>query len=179
MPLPWVDAKGPESVVITGPEFDQPIELMDTADIDLMSRLMEQSGIWYGTGDLPKPLAKQPGELGPAYTLTWVNGGPPGKSVAERTIRQFIYLDAERGPMIHTPAQKTLENWGPGVIGWFTASDHLPDTLAKLGVPLDEQVADQSLSTYQFDRTFWYFAAAGLAIIIGLAVKVGARRLRA
>ena len=114
-----VDAKGPESVVITGPEFDQPIELMDTADIDLMSRLMEQSGIWYGTGDLPKPLAKQPGELGPAYTLTWVNGGPPGKSVAERTIRQFIYLDAERGPMIHTPAQETLENWGPGVIGWF------------------------------------------------------------
>ena len=40
------------------------------------------------------------GELGPGYTLTWINAGPPGESADQRTIRQVIYLEAENGPVI-------------------------------------------------------------------------------
>ena len=130
-----VAAKGPESATISGPGIDEPLELVDGTNRDLVVRLMEQTGLWYATGDLPRPLEAPPRKLGQAYTLTWINGGPPHKSVEERTFRQVIYLDTENGPVIHTPAQKNLEDWGPGVIGWFAAPGGLPDTLIELGVP--------------------------------------------
>jgi hypothetical protein len=97
---------------------------------------MEQSGIWYGVGDLPSPVSEPAGELGQAYELTWVNGGPPGTPIKERTIVQFIYLNAESGALIHTPPQDSLQNWGQSVIGWFAAPEGLPDTLMDLGVPI-------------------------------------------
>lgn len=129
-------AKGPESATITGPGIDRPIELIRTDNTDLVARLMELTGLWYGIGDLPRPVEEPAGELGLSYTLTWINSGPPGKSVDERTIRQLIYLDAENGPLIHTPAQEALQGWGPGVGGWFAAPSNLRGTLVELGVPL-------------------------------------------
>lgn len=129
-----VSAKGPESVTITGPGIDQPLELMTTTNQDRIVQLMEQTGLWFGTGE---PLQEaQLGDLGPAYTLTWVNMGPPDKSVEERTIRQLLYLDAENGPLIQTPDQESLQGWGPEVIGWFAAPVELRDTLIELGAPI-------------------------------------------
>lgn len=179
-----VSAKGPESATITGPGIDRPIELMDTADFDLVIRLMEQTGLWYGTGDL---LKEPPGELGPGYTLTWINSGPPAKSVDERTIRQMIYLDAENGPIIHTPAQEALRGWGPGVIGWFAAPSGLRDTLAELGVPisvapsvseaaLSDKVADTALPERESAGAFWYLGVVSFALVVGLAWALGGRR---
>jgi hypothetical protein len=130
------EAKGPESVTISGPGIERTIELMDTENFEMMARLMEQTGLWFGTGDLPLPIEAPAGELGAAYTLAWVNGGPADKSVEERTIRQVIYPEAENGPVIHTPPQESLQGWGPGVIGWFAASSGLRDTLVKLGAPI-------------------------------------------
>jgi hypothetical protein len=171
-------------VTITGPGIDRPIELMDTANSDLMVRLMEQTGLWYGTGDLPLPLEEPAGKLGPSFTLTWINSGPPGESVDERTMRQVIYLDAENGPVIHTPAQEALRGWGPGVIGWFAAPSGLRDTLAELGAPisaassfseqsLSEIAADTALPERESAGTAWYLGVVGLALGVGLAGAMG------
>jgi hypothetical protein len=130
-----VSAKGPESATITGPWIDRPIELMDGTNPDLVARLIEQTALWYGSGD-PLTPEKRAGELGPSYTLTWINSGPPGKSAEKRTIRQVIYLAAENGPIIHTPEQEALEGWEVRVTGWFVASSGLRDTLPELGAPV-------------------------------------------
>ncbi len=136
-----VAAKGPESATITGPGIDEPVELMDTGDAALVGLFMEQTGLWYGTGDLPSPIEEPAGDLGSAYTLTWINSGPPGLDVEVRTIRQVIYPNAESGPVIHTPDQSSLSGWGPGVIGWFAAPGGLRNTLVELGVSISEPPA--------------------------------------
>ncbi len=180
-------AKGPESATIIGPGIDQPMELIRPDNVEQMSRLMEQTGLWYGTGDLPRPLAGPTGDLGPAHTLTWVNGGPPGASVQARTIQQLIYLDAEAGPLIHTPAQESLENWGAGVIGWFAAPSGLSDTLAELGVPVSRgaiffdvvrsKMAEIVALPERFSaNTRLYLGVALVALVVALAGAFAIRR---
>lgn len=186
-----VAAKGPQSAIITGPGIDRPIELIDRTvenNPDLVVRLMEQTGLWFATGDLPLPLEKPAGDLGPAYTLSWINSGPPDKSVDERTIRQLLYLDAENGPLIHTPAQESLQGWGPGVIGWFAAPSGLRDTLAELGVPVARGTSsgggtftETASSTTLPDRepagALWLLGIAAFALVAGLAGALGARHI--
>jgi hypothetical protein len=96
---------------------------------------MEQSGIWFGVGDLPTRITEPVGSVGEPYTLTWINSGPPGAPLEGRTIVQHLYLDAAPGPLIHTPAQRGLEGWGGSVIGWFAAPPGFIDTLTQLGLP--------------------------------------------
>lgn len=87
-----VAAKGLVSVTITGPGMAHPIELLDTANIDLLTRLMEQTGLRYGTGDLPTPLEELPRELGPSYTLAWIDFGPLIRAwMNARSARSFIW----------------------------------------------------------------------------------------
>ena len=153
-------AKGPSSATVSGPGIDQPIELLDAAKLRnaeygaSLTRLMRQTGLWYASGG-PNPAAVPPGKLGPAYTLTWVNSGPPGESVASRTITQRLYLDASGGPLIHTP--EALEGWGPGTVGWFAADVSLRDTLTELGVPVQSSVPAASLG---------YLVALGIATVL-------------
>lgn len=139
-------AKGPESVTITGPGIDEPVDLMATVNwpiscdescpTDPMVLLMEQTGLWYAAGDGPVDIEEPADELGPAYQLTWVRGGFPEESVEERTFNQFLYLEAEGGPLVHTPGQPGLSGWGGEPFGWVKASDGLAGTLKKLGAPL-------------------------------------------
>jgi hypothetical protein len=136
-------AKGPESATLTGPDIDKPIEL--TQSDPGIAQLMQQSGIWSGPG-LREPI-EPAGNLGPAYTLTWVNSGPPEASIEERTIRQILYPYAENGPLINTPAQVGLVGWGGEVLGWYKAPS-LIDTLAALGVtaPAPPSEADTAVA---------------------------------
>lgn len=178
-------AKGPESATITGPGIDEPIELIDYGKTELVVRLFEQTGLWYATGDLPIPLpGKSAGELGPSYTLTWVNSGPPGESAEDRTILQVIFLHAESGPVIYTPVQESLAGWGPGTMGWFAAPGGLRDTLAELGVPIsaaslseasDPKSGDSALPERKSTEAFRHLFVIGLALIVGLAGAVSAR----
>ncbi|MDX1437839.1 MAG: hypothetical protein R3335_13590 [Anaerolineales bacterium] len=171
-------AKGPMSATISGPGIDAPVELVDTTSPDLLFKLMEQSGIWYGTGDLPRPIEAPAGELGPAYTLTWVNSGPPNESVEARTIRQLIYLQAEGGALIYTPVQDSLKNWGAGVTGWFAAPAGLPATMAALGVPLPAAPPSTSFSIPTFGPgVYAAFGVAGLVLIALLSARLRTRRL--
>jgi hypothetical protein len=124
-------AKGPESATLSGPGIDGPTEL--NQNDPQVGQLMELSGIWFETD---QRLPSEPvGNLGPAYTLTWVNSGPPEDTVEERTIRQILYPYAEGGPLIHTPPQVGLVGWGSGVLGWSEAPDRVIETLQALGVP--------------------------------------------
>lgn len=132
-------AKGPVSAELSGPGLNEPLDLMGTASDEQITLLMEQTGLWYGTGDLPTPISPPTADLGPAHTLTWVNFGPPGAPVAERTIVQELYLQAIGGPIIHTPMQKSLGEWGQKVIGWFEAPAGFFDTLSGLGVEVRVQ----------------------------------------
>ena len=76
-----------------------------------------------------------PGEPGPGSTLTWINGGPPDKSVVERHLPGDP-PGRRGGVAIHAPAQDTLDNWGPDVVGWSAAPEGLEDILAESGVSL-------------------------------------------
>jgi hypothetical protein len=170
-----VQAKGPESLTISGPGFDQPVNFMDDNNYETRADLLEQTGLWYGTGKLLST-EEIKGELGPRYTFTWVNAGPPSLSIEERTIIQYIYLKAAGGPIIHTPPQDSLKEWGSGTIGWFAAPDGLGDTLAKLGVPgfgsqtvLDAHIFKASADTVLAEPTPigspWFLTVVGVAIL--------------
>lgn len=168
--------KGPESVMLTGPEIDSPAELMDAVDWpiscddscppDPMVRLMEQSGLWSATGDLPIAIDGPEGDLGPRHVLTWVRGGFDGESVEGRTFHQYIYLQADDGPVIHTPRQDGLADWGSNVVGWFRASDDLPDTLASLraALPGAGVTAPVGIGVPQYFGLFGAMALARLLI---------------
>lgn len=181
-------AKGPESATITGPGIDESleIELIETANPDLVRRLMEQTGLWFATGDGSRIPAEPAGNLGPAYTLTWINSGPPADPVEERTIRQILYLQAESGAVIETPYQIGLEGWGAEVIGWFQAPDGLADTLTALGVPTSapQSMLDPSTSTnleaaalheVEPADSVSYLAVAGFGLVI-LLIWIARRR---
>ncbi|MCO6450494.1 MAG: hypothetical protein J5I90_06855 [Caldilineales bacterium] len=160
-------AKGPISGVITGPGIDQPIELVEGAEPDLVSRLMERTAIWFGAGVDALPQEPPAGDLGPGYELVWVNAGPPEISIAERTIRQTLYLFAEAGPLVFTPEQEGLRNWGPGVIGWYQAPDGLREALVALGAPIPD-----ASPTVESPLVPTKFSGENAVALLGLAVLV-------
>jgi hypothetical protein len=181
-------AKGPESATITGPGIDEPIEieLFEPANPDLVHKLMGQTSLWLAPSGDSRIHGEPTGDLGPAYTLTWINAGPPGDPVEERTIRQILYPLAERGPMIETPSQIGLEGWGPEVIGWFVAPNDLADTLTALGVPVSEQQSNGDASTTSIPEAavlhevepagrVRYLSAAGIVLVIVLIWTVRRR----
>jgi len=173
--------KGPESVTLTGPGIDSPVELMDAVDWpiscndscppDPMVRLMEQSGFWYATGDLPIALDRPPGELGPRHVLTWIRSGAPGETVDSRTILQSLYLHAANGPVIHTPAQEGLAEWGSGVTGWFLASDDLADILASLSAPLADAGGGESVAIGVPERLGLFAAIGSAGLVLMWAIR--------
>lgn len=144
-----VVAKGPESVTISGPGLDQPIELNHTTDSELMTELMKQSKFWYGIGR-PVPIDVSTSDLGQGFTVEWINMGPPDKTVEERTIRQVVYFETEYGAVVYTPEQESLSGWGYDPSGWYEASDELSGTFEALGIHIAES------------NTIWYLVRVHL-----------------
>jgi hypothetical protein len=127
-------AKGAESVTLSGPGIDNPIELIDastsfdTYENDAPATLIGLTSLWSG----PRSASvAAPEELGSAYTLTWVMG-PPGDPIELRTIHQYVYLDAVGGPLIHIPEQIGLDGWGAEGIGWFEAPEEVGPTIEEV-----------------------------------------------
>lgn len=127
-------AKGAESVTLSGPGIDKPIELFDpsksfdTYENDAPVTLSGLTGLWSASRS---PAAAPPEEPGPAYTMTWVMG-PPGDPIELRTVYQYVYLDAPGGPLIHTPEQIGLDGWGAEMIGWFEAPEEIGPTIEEV-----------------------------------------------
>lgn len=145
-------AKGPSSATLSGPGIDPPIDLTQTADPGLMHAVMQQTGLWFGAGEAV-PQEPAAADLGPRYTLSWVNSGPPSLSEEERTIDQYIYAHANLGLVIHTPEQNGLSGWGRSVTGWFVAPIGLQPTLTELGIEIQSEheptsaVADSDIAS--------------------------------
>ena len=137
-------AKGPELVAIETSDgevisVDLKLPYRDEHR-ELMIALLEASRIWYGGGEA---LATVPKPLGPLTELVWVNGGPPHKTVEERTIRQELYLHAPGGPIINTPPQASTEGWGSSVLGWARVDASIGAIISEI-VESAEPEADSS-----------------------------------
>lgn len=50
-------AKGPDSAILTGQGIDEPVELLGAEWNETVELLMEQTGLWFGIGDLPAVVA--------------------------------------------------------------------------------------------------------------------------
>lgn len=154
-------AKGPESGTLEGPGITEPIEFFDQRPAREIrpspSRLLDLTQLWRGA---PPPISP-PANLGEAYTITWVNMGPPSATVEERTIVQHIYLDAEGGPLIHTPDQPGLEGWGKGATGWFEAPQVLEEVIEDI-VATGSESEDMGIHA-------WLLPAIAFGAVAGLA----------
>jgi hypothetical protein len=184
--------KGAESVTITGPGLDRPIEIplsgpgsrQDDTPPYLVVALMELADPYYAGPEVE--LAADPPStrrLNDSYTLTWQMSRPPDANPADYAVVQDIYPDAHFGPYIHTRSGPWL-----GVGGWYEASAGLRDTLAALGVPvsgLPRGLVDPSRTPAQAPERVtagvWWLpvaATAGLAAGVGLGVTLTKRRTR-
>jgi hypothetical protein len=156
-------AKGPETGTLSGPGIEMPIVFLDqtrpheTYDVEPPITLLEVTGLWYA----PVPGEATPlADLGEPYTVQWVNMG--GGSLIDRTIVQHIYLDAEGGPLIHTPDQIGLERWGDGVVGWFKAKDGIEKAIDAVMEWAGESPTEKPKAAP------WTLPAIALAAVIGL-----------
>lgn len=169
-------AKGPESVVLTGPGIDEPINLVPDQRSDTFELLLEQTGIWFGTLDPIDAPAVLPDAR---FTITWVNEGPPSLPTPARTIVQHVYLSEDGRVLIETPNQGSLSGWGQGVIGWFEAPPTFLDTMLNLGVDL-EAAAVAPIGVPAADSDSGWLAVAGvvtlLAILVALKQVIAATR---
>lgn len=166
-------AKGPASGTLSGPGIDEPIEFLDPShdfDDSTLSggptEMLRLSGLWYGPGRSPLP--NPPTDPGPAHTLTWFVMVPSGDSIEAgeivieaRSIVQHIYLEAEEGPLIHTPDQVGLKGWGDSVKGWFEAPEGLEEAIGRI-------VASNEAGTTASARP-WLLPAIVVAAVAGLA----------
>lgn len=170
-------AKGPNSVHFAGPGIDRQVELVrNYAQRDLIVKLMEQSGLFYGTGYLSEHLPGKPNEvLGPRYTLTWAISDRAISDSTDVTILvavQSLYPFADSGPVLVT--HKTPTGWGGDVVGWYRAHPDMADTLRALGAPLPVRAGEISVSPGRAAE----FGSLALATILMLASLVGLVGLR-
>lgn len=167
-----VSAKGPDSALLSGPGFDEPVELLGVEWNETVELLMEQTGLWFGIGDLPAVVADPGTPTGIRYELTWVNSGPPALSEIQRTIVQYLYLQDDGRVIIQTPNQGSLSGWGQSVIGWFEAPGTFVGTLAALGVDLEQaRAAAQAAPPASDPSDVGWLVAAGVVLV--LAVGAG------
>lgn len=178
MTAPAALAKGPESATLSGPDIDEPIELVNQARQDPgPTEMLRLSGLWYGPGT--EPVSTPPESLGIPYVLTWVSMAPSGDSLQQkslvfeqRAIVQYLYLDADGGPLIHTPDQVGLDGWGGDVIGWFEAAEDLR--------PAVEEIISQAGSSEKAEASpaeetppaepAWLLPALALEAVVGLVL---------
>ena len=132
-------AKGPETLTISGPGIDEPIEVhlmgqnLDDTPSYLVVALTELAGP-YDLTSRAAPRASTPsGDLRDRYTLTWAMSHPSDADPAAYTVVQDVYPDAAfGGPYIYLHANGYTGDAG----GWYEAHPALRDTLAALGTPV-------------------------------------------
>jgi hypothetical protein len=147
-------AKGPETATLTIPGRDEPVLFVDqNLDGQTWSDRVRITGLWLGDRT---PVEEPTGDLGDAYTVQWFQfgGGEP--------IVEYIYPDAEGGPLVRTPEQAGL--WTNEMDGWFRASDDA-------GAQIEEFVA--TIGAHMGSaRPPWILPAFAL-IVVGALILVG------
>jgi hypothetical protein len=185
--------KGPESVTITGPGLDRPIEIQlsgpgsqqDDTPPYLVVALTELADPYYAGSEVELSAGPPPRPLKDRYTLTWHMSRPPDADPADYTVVQDLYPDAFTMPVIHTRPGPYLGDSG----GWYDAPSALRDTLGALGVPvsgLPTGLPDPSRAAARTPEpsaaaVWWSLpvaATVGLAVGVGLGVTLTKLRTR-
>ena len=181
------EAKGAQSLTITGPGLDEPIEV-DLAGGDtpsyLVIALMDLTNPNTISSELdlsPEP----PGvPLEDKYTLTWHMAHPPDADLAGFTKVQDVYLDRFWDPVLYVHPSE----YGGTEGGWTVSPSALRDTLAALGVPIEgmPELATARSQPPSPDRSSdpaaWpvpLAAATGLVAGLGVGITFTKRRLTA
>ncbi len=133
-------AKGPDRVVISGPELTTPITIDGAGEpgsADLLGVLADGSGLFLamfgpsgGGGEL---LATRPaGALGPRYTLVYrvPNGNPQPASIT-----QDLYPYAADGPVTYTRPGQFGFTGQKALGGWHPMPDSFGALLVRIGLP--------------------------------------------
>ena len=139
-----VEAKGAAEVTIRGLGLDRPIVIGPAGSAAVMSTVAEQARFYEAAFDAPLggALAFAGGDrassddLGPRLRMAWAmfhGDGPPGEDVP---IFQDLYLYADGGPLVFTPAGQEIYGEPLGN-GWHRADEALVGTLQELGVPAE------------------------------------------
>lgn len=127
-------AAGPRALRISSDCLQPALEVRFTPSSNLnIKELAVAFGAWF-TADAEDvvPLADRPprGDLGRPYLLEWVF--PASDEDNEAVVRQFLYLDAKSGAVVHTPLAQGLS---PVAIGWYKAPPELYEILFRLRLP--------------------------------------------
>jgi len=184
---PPADAKGAESLTITGPGLDEPLEIRlmgdgtDDTPSYLVIALLELANPYTMGNEVDLSPNRPPRPLNDRYTLTWQMAHPSDADPSAYTVIQDVYPNAMGTPVIHVRRSTWLRSEG----GWTDSSPALLDTLAALGVPLSGAtpalVSTRASTTTprSDDPTVWQIpvaAATGLAAGLAVGVRVTKRR---
>lgn len=181
------EAKGAQSVTITGPGLDEPLEIdlaggNDDTPSYLVVALMELANPYSINAGLDLAPEPPPRPLKDRYTITWQMAHPTDADPSDSTVVQDVYPDAVHNPVLHVRAGTWLDSDG----GWTESSPALRDTLVALGVPLSgapSLAATRSPAPTPSDTTApWPLpvttATVGAAAGLALGVAFTRRRLR-
>jgi hypothetical protein len=186
--------KGPESVTISGPGLDEPIDVLggtEAADAPsyLVVALTELTNLWETSeaGLTPEPHTER---LHERYTLTGLMARPSEADPDDYTVRQDLYPNvAFGGPAVYIHPSRYLRTEG----GWFQASPALRDTLSALGIPVrgvpaelarretGSEAEDQGDPAIMREIAMWPTAAAaagGIGVGLGAGWVLSKRRTR-
>lgn len=157
------EAAGAESARLTGPGIESPVDLLAQEP-----NLPALTGAWFAArAEDVTPLMERPPttRLGQRFTLTWVMRGPPELPPEERSVIQYVYPEAEGGPVIETPGGQEI--W-EGAIGWYSAPEGLRELLADAGLRAQD------------NREWPRFAtvAVGATVILALTLHGWRRRIQ-
>jgi hypothetical protein len=128
-------AAGSEAIVIEGPGLDVPVEIdLQTVNQFELAVLLGARFNSRAEDNIELDRVAPTRDLGPKWTVTWIAGGPEGRSREDRSTRQEAYPHAAGGPLAHTPTGQGLVD---GNVGWYRAPPELNETLRSFGVPID------------------------------------------
>lgn len=157
------EAAGAESARLTGPGVESPIDLL-AQEPDLPAL----TGAWFAAGaEDVTPLMERPPttRLGQRFTLTWVMRGPPELPPEERSVIQYVYPEAESGPVIETPGGQEI--W-EGAVGWYAAPEGFRELLADVGLRAQDNAEWPRFVT----------VAVGVTVVLALALHGWRRRMQ-
>jgi hypothetical protein len=144
MPDP-ADAKGVDSVRVSGPGLTQPIEL----GAEGAGNLAQAAGLYGAFFDTVPPTPADPSppsdDLGPRYTATYTYIAPEQRTKRRGTLRQELYPFAAGGAVAYTPSGQRLFN-ATSRGGW-QRNPRLATALIAAGLPAPAPAPPRAVPT--------------------------------
>ena len=178
-------AKGVDQVTISDGNTEVTVSVSDSENgpVDpLVGQARFFDGLWIESAGQRLP-GRPDGELGDAITFAW-RFPALGTEMAESTVVQLVYLDADGGPVAYVAGGQTF--YGDVTAdAWFPVAPELRDTLSEMGFAVSGAAprvigGDAQGKAATDDSSTWLWLAVGLAglAVIAVLVQSGALRRR-